>query len=203
MFECTSGTATIAFFHHKATQLYGKAGFDEKDYRHYGPSPQSKETAIVMMADGCEAAVRSMRSSDPEALEALVRKIVSGIVAKGQLDDAPLTLREISAITDSFVDTLQGVFHPRVRYPTLEESPSLPEQATAGAIGAGAAGRPALPGAGEPPSAPRALAAAGTAEGAAGEAPDDGAGAELDDGAGAEAGKAGAREAPAPEDQDD
>jgi putative nucleotidyltransferase with HDIG domain len=120
------GTAKISFFYHRAKQTYGEDGFNEADYQHTGRTPQSKETAIVMMADSCEAAVRSVRPRDPQALAQLIHKIVSGIVAGGQLDEAPLTLREIGVIADSFVNTLQGAFHPRVRYPDLDESPALP-----------------------------------------------------------------------------
>ncbi len=115
------GTSRIGFFYHKAVQEYGEEKIDKADYAHLGPTPQSKETAIVMLADSCEAAVRSVRPQDAEALENLVRKIVSDKLTHGQLSDVPLTLREISIITSSFIDTLQGVFHPRVRYPDQDD----------------------------------------------------------------------------------
>jgi putative nucleotidyltransferase with HDIG domain len=115
------GTAKIGYFYHRAVKEYGEDQVDKADYRHMGPTPQSKETAIVMMADSCEAAVRSVRPEDDEALERLIRNIVSGKLSSGQLDEAPLTLREISIITSTFVDALQGVFHPRVRYPGSEQ----------------------------------------------------------------------------------
>ena len=82
-----------------------------------------------MMADSCEAAVRSVRPQDEESLEHLIRKIVASKLSSGQLDAAPLTLREISTIASSFVDTLQGAFHPRIRYPGDEEPAALPEGA--------------------------------------------------------------------------
>jgi putative nucleotidyltransferase with HDIG domain len=111
------GTGKIGYFYHKAVQEYGENQVQEQDYAHLGPRPQSKETAIVMMADSCEAAVHSVRPEDSEALERLIRRIVSGKIASGQLNNAPLTLREIETIISSFIDTLQGVFHTRVRYP--------------------------------------------------------------------------------------
>jgi putative nucleotidyltransferase with HDIG domain len=114
------GASKISFFYHKAREEYGPENVDPEKYRHLGPLPQSKETAIVMLADSCEAAVRSVRPPDAEALERLIRHIVSDKVASGQLDDAPLTLKEIHTLASSFVDTLQGVFHPRIRYPSTE-----------------------------------------------------------------------------------
>jgi len=114
------GTNQIGYFYHKAVQEYGEERVNKAEFEHLGPTPQSKETAIVMLADGCEAAVRSVRPQDAESLEGLIRKIVSKTIASGQLDSTPLTLREIQVITSSFIDTLQGVFHPRVRYPDAE-----------------------------------------------------------------------------------
>jgi membrane-associated HD superfamily phosphohydrolase len=124
------GTDRIGYFYHRAVKEYGEDQVDKEDYAHLGPAPQSKETAIVMLADSCEAAVKSVQPHDAEAMEELIRKIVSNKLANGQLDFAPLTLYEINTIATSFVNTLQGVFHLRVRYPGEESSsaPSLPEQ---------------------------------------------------------------------------
>lgn len=119
------GTNRIGYFYHKAVQEYGEERVDKAEFEHLGPIPQTKETAIVMLADSCEAAVRSVRPQDAESLEELIRKIVSKTIASGQLDDAPLTLREIQIVTSSFVGTLQGVFHPRVRYPDAEEQATI------------------------------------------------------------------------------
>jgi putative nucleotidyltransferase with HDIG domain len=116
------GTSEIYYFYHRAIQEYGAERVNKADYVHFGPRPRTKETAIVMMADSCEAAVRSARLQDAEAMESLVRNVVAGKVSSGQLNDAPLTLREIDEIATSFVNTLQGVFHPRVRYPEGQET---------------------------------------------------------------------------------
>jgi putative nucleotidyltransferase with HDIG domain len=117
------GTAKISYFYHKACQESGKDNIALADYEHHGQLPQSKESAIVMLADTCEAAVRSIRPSNDE-LEAEIRKLISKKIASGQLDNAPLTLRELDLIADSFADTLHGVVHPRIRYPSESESPA-------------------------------------------------------------------------------
>jgi putative nucleotidyltransferase with HDIG domain len=114
------GTSRISYFYHKACQEYGEENVDRAAYQHIGPRPQTKETAIVMLADACEATVRSVRPHDPKELEELIRSIVSKTVTSGQLDVAPMTLREIDVIASSFVNTLQGVFHPRISYPSGE-----------------------------------------------------------------------------------
>ncbi|MBN1581210.1 MAG: HDIG domain-containing protein [Anaerolineae bacterium] len=114
------GTAKISYFYHKAVQEYGEENVNDEDYRHVGPRPQSKETAIVMLADTCEAAVRSVHPENAQELEKLIRKLISNKIASEQLNNVPLTLREIEIITLSFIDTLQGVFHPRISYPNTE-----------------------------------------------------------------------------------
>ncbi|MBN1934627.1 MAG: HDIG domain-containing protein [Anaerolineae bacterium] len=127
------GTSTISYFYHKATKELGADNVREEDYRHVGMRPQSKETAIVMMADTCEAAVRSIHPHDAVELEALIRKLIAAKISSGQLDHAPLTLQEIELVTRSFVDTLQGVFHPRIQYPGQEKKEEAPSrQLTAG-----------------------------------------------------------------------
>jgi putative nucleotidyltransferase with HDIG domain len=122
------GTARISYFYHKACQEYGEDNIVCADYEHQGTPPQSKETAIVMLADTCEAAVRSIRPSDDDELEALIRDLVAKKIASGQLDNAPLTLHEIDQVAASFANTLQGVFHPRVSYPSDSSSQAQEDQ---------------------------------------------------------------------------
>ena len=112
------GSARISYFYHKACQEYGNENVDCAAYNHQGTPPQTKETAIVMLADTCEAAVRSVRPTDDAALEALIRKLIANKITSGQLDHAPLTLHEIDLVAISFANTLQGVFHPRISYPS-------------------------------------------------------------------------------------
>ena len=114
------GTDRISYFYHKAVEDHREEHIDVRRYEYAGPRPRSKETAIVMMADGCEAAVRSVQPEDAKSLANLIRRILSAKLASGQLNDAPLTLQEIDVITFSLVDTLRGAFHPRVRYPGEE-----------------------------------------------------------------------------------
>lgn len=86
------------------------------DFRYPGPRPRSAETAILMLADGCEARARSQRPGTPEALRAMVHDQIMRRLKQGQLDDAPLTLRDLAAIEDAFVDVLQGIYHQRLEY---------------------------------------------------------------------------------------
>jgi putative nucleotidyltransferase with HDIG domain len=112
------GTRLVSFFHNKALkEADGETAVREEDYRYPGPKPQSRETAIVMLADGCEAAVRANRPASVEELEETVRQIISQQLLDGQLDESNLTLRDLDRIRQSFVEVLRGVHHPRIRYP--------------------------------------------------------------------------------------
>jgi putative nucleotidyltransferase with HDIG domain len=119
------GTAKIGYFYHKAVQEYGEEHVEKEKYQHYGPRPQTKETAIVMLADVCEAAVHSVRPHDPEALEKLIRRLIATRISSGQLNDSPLTLQEIEIVAASFIRMLQGAFHTRIRYPGGEQGTAL------------------------------------------------------------------------------
>jgi hypothetical protein len=103
----------------------GAAGGDESKvdascFRYPGPRPQSRETAILMLADACEARVRAERTQDVDVLRAIIKQTIDQRVDDGELDDTELTLRELDAIADSFAATLRGFYHPRVQYPQLE-----------------------------------------------------------------------------------
>jgi putative nucleotidyltransferase with HDIG domain len=93
-------------------------------FRYPGPRPQSRETALLMLADGCEARVRAERPHDETELRRIVQSVVDDRVKLGELHDTTLTLRELDAIVDSFVGTLRGVFHPRIEYPELRPVPA-------------------------------------------------------------------------------
>jgi putative nucleotidyltransferase with HDIG domain len=97
---------------------------DKEQFRYPGPRPQSRETAILMLADGCEARVRAERPASEEELAVLIRSVIDARMASGQLDDTDLTLRELTEIQESFVATLRGIYHPRVKYPKLDSAPS-------------------------------------------------------------------------------
>jgi len=92
------------------------------EFRYPGPRPQSRETAILMLADGCEARIRAERPETEEDLEKLVKSTIDNRMAEGQLDDTQLTLSDLTEIRESFTASLRGIYHPRVKYPQLESS---------------------------------------------------------------------------------
>jgi membrane-associated HD superfamily phosphohydrolase len=112
------GTRTLHFFLRKA-QAQAKRGeaVDEKDFRYPGPKPQSKEAAIMMIADSCEAAARSLARPDPENIRTIVGKIVDAIVSDGQLDECSLSLRELTTIRENMIHSLVAIYHARIDYP--------------------------------------------------------------------------------------
>jgi putative nucleotidyltransferase with HDIG domain len=113
------GTMRASFLYHKAVQHAGgdASKVDEQAFRYPGPKPQSKETAILMLADGCEAAVRAARPASEKELSEIVRKVINERITCNQLTESPLTMRDLDVIRESFTLTLQGVFHPRIQYP--------------------------------------------------------------------------------------
>jgi putative nucleotidyltransferase with HDIG domain len=122
------GTRLVGYFFHKAQkEQEGRDDakpLDEMLFRYPGPKPQSRETALVMIADACEAASRSMPEPTTQTLRALVQKMINLIFSEGQLDDCDLTLKDLHLIAESFTRTLEGIYHARPSYP-------------AGAIGGG------------------------------------------------------------------
>ena len=115
------GTMRAGFLYQKALErANGDASkLDESSFRYPGPRPRSKETALLMLADGCEAAVRAGQPSSPEQVAEIVTKVINDRVAQGQLDESPLTLNDLRLARESFITTLQGVFHPRLQYPDM------------------------------------------------------------------------------------
>jgi len=112
------GTGLVTFFYHKACEeAGGPENVDESRFRYPGPKPQTKESGILMLADSCEAAVRAARPTSREEIEDIVRKVSDGKILAGELDECDLTLRDFEQIRQAFVDSLSGVFHPRVQYP--------------------------------------------------------------------------------------
>ena len=89
-------------------------------FRYPGPPPQSRDTALLMLADACEARVRAEHPTDDETLRAVIKSVVSGRVSSGQLDETRLSMQDLNEIVDSFTATLRGVYHPRLNYPAVE-----------------------------------------------------------------------------------
>jgi membrane-associated HD superfamily phosphohydrolase len=116
------GTMIARYQYVRAVTL---AGGDESQvmaerFTYPGPRPRSRETAVLMLADGCEARVRAERPKDESELNNLVKGVIDNRLALGQLSDTPLTLQELEIILQSFTATLRGIYHPRVKYPRLE-----------------------------------------------------------------------------------
>jgi hypothetical protein len=137
------GTTLIRYFFHRALQESSRPASSrpapretsestrvcETTYRYDGPRPQFKESAIIHLADVCEAASRSMRRVTPQHLSELIEQVVRASVADGQLDEAPLTFDELTRIKSSFNFTLLNMLHSRVAYPATE-SMDAPEKAS-------------------------------------------------------------------------
>jgi membrane-associated HD superfamily phosphohydrolase len=94
----------------------------ETTYRYDGPRPQFKESAIILLADSCEAASRSLKKVTPQSLGELIDKVVAEHINDGQLDESPLTFAEITRIKSSINFTLLNMLHSRVAYPAGEKA---------------------------------------------------------------------------------
>ncbi|MES2211230.1 MAG: HDIG domain-containing metalloprotein [Chloroflexota bacterium] len=175
------GTAMISFFYAKAreaaAEAYGgletEAGkhaadaVDIRRFRHAGPKPQSREAALIMLADGVEASVRSLTSRDETAIRGMVARIMEDRTADGQFDECDLTFRDLDRIEEAFVQQLLGMYHQRVAYPQskiveLEArraaaggAGSAADRFRGGAAGPGRSGGDATSGRSEPPSGGR------------------------------------------------
>lgn len=102
------------------------AAIDPADFTYPGPRPRSRETAVLMLADGVEAKARAESPTEDEAIDRLVRWVISDRLTKGQLDRTELTLKDLDTIRRSFVNTLKGIYHPRIRYPSSGEGNTEP-----------------------------------------------------------------------------
>jgi hypothetical protein len=119
------GTRTLHYFLRKAqAQAVHGEPVVEAEFRYPGPKPQFKEAAIMMLADSCEAAARSLARPDPENIRSIVGKIFDAIVTDGQLDECNLTLRELTSIRESMITALTAIYHARIDYPGFNPPPS-------------------------------------------------------------------------------
>jgi hypothetical protein len=110
------GTSLISYFYQQAIVDGGKPQIPKESFRYPGPRPQSKEAAIIMLADSIEAASRTLSARTPGQIKALVDGIVNEKYSDSQLDECNLTMRDLKNITQSFVHTLRGILHARVEY---------------------------------------------------------------------------------------
>jgi len=115
------GTTLVQYFYHAATEQQKAAGMDrppdKSEFRYAGPKPQTKEAAILMLADATESAVRAMSEPTPARIEAQASAILAQRLADGQLDECDLTLRDAHTIEQSLVKSLCGIYHGRIAYP--------------------------------------------------------------------------------------
>ncbi len=112
------GTSTVSFFYEKAVEQDPHNQVKEKDFCYPGPRPQTRENAIIMLADAVEAASRSLSTSSPKMLRTLVKKIIHDKFASSQLDECNLTFQDLDKIIEGFMPVLQGIFHTRIEYPS-------------------------------------------------------------------------------------
>jgi cyclic-di-AMP phosphodiesterase PgpH len=125
------GTAVMSYFYARARERAAESfgglstpegqraadAVDERRFRHAGPKPQTREAALIMLADSVEASVRSLASRDEPAIRAMVTRIIDERIADGQFDECDLTLRDLERIKNAFVEQLLGMYHTRIAYP--------------------------------------------------------------------------------------
>ncbi len=112
------GTLPIWYFYAKAKK-FTDGEVPIRQFCYSGPKPQTKISAIIMIADGCEAAARSLKDRSREKVSEAVKKIVSDRMQLGQFDECELTIKEINIIINTVVNRLTGVYHKRIEYPTV------------------------------------------------------------------------------------
>ena len=154
------GTAIMSYFYARArgraAEPYGgletaegkkaAAAVDERKFRHAGPKPQSREAALIMLADGVEASVRSLASREEPAIRAMVSRIIDERIADGQFDECDLTLRDLERIRNAFVEQLLGMYHTRIAYPQNQVVELESRRAAAAGAGGGTGSLPAAGG---------------------------------------------------------
>jgi hypothetical protein len=123
------GTMIARFQYYNAVKAAGddESKVDQELFRYPGPSPRSRETAILMLADGSEARVRAERPKDEIAIKDVIKSLIQNRLSSGQLDNTGLTLHDLETIADSFSATLRGIYHPRIEYPALDKITTHPQ----------------------------------------------------------------------------
>jgi len=122
------GTSLMPFFYQKAIEQKSTSAVEEENFRYLGPKPQSRETAICMLADSVEAASRTLSNPTHGRIKSLVEKIVNNKFIDSELDECDLTLKDIHMIVESFVRVLAGYLHSRVEYPAEQTVPEIKEK---------------------------------------------------------------------------
>lgn len=115
------GAGKARYFYTTYCNTHPDEDVDPVPFSYPGPNPSSRETSILMMADAVEAASRSMKEHTPEAITALVNKIVDGQIAEGLHNESPLSFRDVQAVKESFIQRLRTMYHSRISYPELKK----------------------------------------------------------------------------------
>ena len=113
------GTTLLKFFYYKAVKQ--DETVEEAAYRYPGPKAQTKEAAVVGIADSVEAAVRSMQHPTPEKIEELVQRIINDRIQDDQFDECDITMKELHTVKYSLCESLNGIFHSRIEYPEFNQ----------------------------------------------------------------------------------
>jgi putative nucleotidyltransferase with HDIG domain len=131
------GTGLIPYFHNRAREQAGGQPIDEALFRYPGPKPNTREAGIIMLADKVEAACRTIKEPTEERMRAMIQAIINQVMADGQLEECPLTVRELYQIANAFVAVLLGIYHHRIEYPATRaissgagKLPAVPRQGT-------------------------------------------------------------------------
>lgn len=127
--ESHHGTTLVEYFFHAARERAATDGseVEEFEYRYPGPKPRTREAAILLIADGIESAARTMSDPTPSSIEALVRRMSRRRLEDGQLDDSPLTFRDLRIVEDSIIKSLCAIYHSRIAYPAQDEAETTDE----------------------------------------------------------------------------
>ena len=110
------GTSLVSYFYNEALKEEGAENVNEEQFRYPGPKPNMKETAILMLADAVESAVRAAKNPSNEEIDAIINKIIKERLNDGQLSDSPLTLKDLKTIAETFSRMLRGMHHKRIKY---------------------------------------------------------------------------------------
>ena len=129
------GASMVRYFYVQAVNKYGEENVDKAKFTYPGPNPFTREQAILMMSDAVEASSRSLKEYTTEAITELVNRIIDGQVADGAFVNCPITFRDISEAKQTFIDSLQVIYHTRVSYPEIKQPKDNPEQPKLGLFG--------------------------------------------------------------------
>ena len=129
------GASMVRYFYVQAVNKYGEENVDKAKFTYPGPNPFTREQAILMMSDAVEASSRSLKEYTTESITELVNRIIDGQVANGAFVNCPITFRDISEAKQTFIDSLQVIYHTRISYPEIKQPKDNPEQPKLGLFG--------------------------------------------------------------------